>query len=895
VADFKASPSVGDEISKGRNRYRFDGIGWSTIHRSTLRTGTLVVTKDSWYFIATAGQTTITGNDSSGKALSYDTNAEIEVFINGIKVKEGSSSDYVLTSSSVLTLNEALKVGEEVEIVQRSRFADTEVSGKVDATSAQTLTTAADALTISDHTITLTRGDGSTDAVTVPDNNNTYSVGDGGLTQKNFTTTLKNKLDGIAASANNYSLPAASSSTRGGVKIGFTESGKNYPVELSSEKMFVNVPWTDTNTTYSVGDGGLTQKNFTTTLKNKLDGIATGATADQTASEILTAIKTVDGSGSGLDADKLGGLTKSVSATGSTIMERDSSGDTSIRILTITNELRFPTNTAASDPSITCSSDGDTGLSFDGSGDMWFSSNGTKQFDFSELFHDGYHPNADKWTTARTLSLTGDVTGSVSWDGSANASLTAAVANDSHGHSNYLPLSGGTMTGTLDLNVADSLSFEGGKHWITYNDGEGNFNIRVGHKSDDLTNEVCTETGYVFHDEWSQSSGWREFNVSGSSIPTVGDDVGSWRKQIYYDYNEVGLAYQGSNKFKTTSGGVNITGNIAVSGTVDGRDVATDGSKLDGIASSANNYSLPAGSSSTRGGFKIGYAESGKNYPVEVSSEKMYVNVPWTDNNTTYSAGSLLDLSGTTFNVDLSELTELQGWQNGHQFTLVDSHGEQGYLLPADIDLADFDNTAGWASGDFEIGTQNTASATTTLSYDSGDTLVLQNDGTGDFLTGRKQGQEKFNITNTGAATFASVTTSGGNVVDDEHFTQITHHAYYSSSTSGVYIPAAGTLSEQTSVQYYNKFLAPYAGKVKKVIINCSSAPGLTDMTVYQGSTTIGAQTLYVPSAGHATSFDFAGGTSTFSKHDDIRIKIDPTSPAYQVFVTVVWEYNLTT
>jgi hypothetical protein len=47
-----------------------------------------------------------------------------------------------------------------------------------------------------------------------------------------------------------------------------------------------------------------------------------------------------------------------------------------------------------------------------------------------------------------------------------------------------------------------------------------------------------------------------------------------------------------------------------------------------------NNYSLPLGSSSTRGGFKIGYTESGKNYPVEISSEKMYVNVPWTDTNT---------------------------------------------------------------------------------------------------------------------------------------------------------------------------------------------------------------------------------------------------------------------
>ena len=93
--------------------------------------------------------------------------------------------------------------------------------------------------------------------VNVPwtDTNTTYSVGDGGLTQKNFTTTLKNKLDGIAASANNYSLPAGSSSTRGGFKIGYTENGKNYPVEVSSEKMYVNVPWTDTNTTYSAFSG----------------------------------------------------------------------------------------------------------------------------------------------------------------------------------------------------------------------------------------------------------------------------------------------------------------------------------------------------------------------------------------------------------------------------------------------------------------------------------------------------------------------------------------------------------------------------------------------------------------------------------------------------------------
>ena len=41
---------------------------------------------------------------------------------------------------------------------------------------------------------------------------------------------------------------------------------------------------------------------------SKLDGIESGATADQTASEILTLIKTIDGGGSGLDADTVDGL-----------------------------------------------------------------------------------------------------------------------------------------------------------------------------------------------------------------------------------------------------------------------------------------------------------------------------------------------------------------------------------------------------------------------------------------------------------------------------------------------------------------------------------------------------------------------------------------------------------
>ena len=47
---------------------------------------------------------------------------------------------------------------------------------------------------------------------------------------------------------------------------------------------------------------------MSTAHHDKLDGIEANATADQSASEILTAIKTVDGSGSGLDADLLDGV-----------------------------------------------------------------------------------------------------------------------------------------------------------------------------------------------------------------------------------------------------------------------------------------------------------------------------------------------------------------------------------------------------------------------------------------------------------------------------------------------------------------------------------------------------------------------------------------------------------
>lgn len=52
--------------------------------------------------------------------------------------------------------------------------------------------------------------------------------------------------------------------------------------------------------------------------------------------------------------------------------------------------------------------------------------------------------------------------------------------------------------------------------------------------------------------------------------------------------------------------GLDVTGNITLDGTVDGRNVSTDGTKLDTIATSANNYTLPTATASVLGGIKVG-------------------------------------------------------------------------------------------------------------------------------------------------------------------------------------------------------------------------------------------------------------------------------------------------
>jgi len=104
------------------------------------------------------------------------------------------------------------------------------------------------------------------------DTNTTYSVGDGGLSQNNFTNEDHTKLNSIEASANNYSHPNGN----GNEHIPANGSAGQF---LKYDHAGTAVWAADNNTTYSVGDGGLTTNDFTNADHTKLNGIASGATA----------------------------------------------------------------------------------------------------------------------------------------------------------------------------------------------------------------------------------------------------------------------------------------------------------------------------------------------------------------------------------------------------------------------------------------------------------------------------------------------------------------------------------------------------------------------------------------------------------------------------------------
>ena len=198
--------------------------------------------------------------------------------------------------------------------------------------------------------------------------------------------------------------------------------------------------------------------------------------------------------------------------------------------------------------------------------------------------------------------------------------------------------------------------------------------------------------------ESSSWSSWTEIGAGGiTSIPQASSSALGGIKIGYSDNGRnyaVELDSSGKAYVNVPWTDTNTTYNVATT-SANGLMSSSDKSKLDGIQAGADavsfSRSLSSGTkigtiningtntdiyaptagepveygvatSATLGLVRIGYPESGKNYPVELnSSNQMYVNVPWTDNNTTYSAGAGLSLSGTVFSLRKATPTTLGG------------------------------------------------------------------------------------------------------------------------------------------------------------------------------------------------------------------------------------------
>jgi len=130
-----------------------------------------------------------------------------------------------------------------------------------------------------------------------------------------------------------------------------------------------------------------------------------------------------------------------------------------------------------------------------------------------------------------------------------------------------LPKAGGTMTGNIVLGDNVTTQFGAGTDLVIKHNGT---HSQINNNTGSLQlNQFANDQDVVINSDDGSGSTANYFRADGST----GDAI---------------LYHYGSEKIKTQSGGVDVTGNITVSGTVDGRDLATDGTKLDGIEASAD-------------------------------------------------------------------------------------------------------------------------------------------------------------------------------------------------------------------------------------------------------------------------------------------------------------------
>lgn len=92
-----------------------------------------------------------------------------------------------------------------------------------------------------------------------------------------------------------------------------------------------------------------------------------------------------------------------------------------------------------------------------------------------------------------------------------------------------------------------------------------------------------------------------------------------------------------------------------------------------GVTGKPSTFTPPTSSATVLGGIKVGYPTSGKNYKVQLdSSGNAYVNVPWTDNNTTYNEAT----------ADTLGLVKIGYASNGKNYAVLLANGKMYVNVP---------------------------------------------------------------------------------------------------------------------------------------------------------------------------------------------------------------------
>lgn len=223
-------------------------------------------------------------------------------------------------------------------------------------------------------------------------------------------------------------------------------------------------------------------------------------------------------------------------------------------------------------------------------------------------------PTATKLQAARTIALSGAVTGSVSSDFGDNVTISTTLANFDASK---------IASGTISIDRLPKAALE--RLVVVANDAARFALTTATAQSGDTVKVTSTGKMYLIKDESKLNSedGYEPYTASqASSVP--------WS----------GVTGKPST-FAPPTSSATVLGGIKVGYTTSGKNykvqLDSSGNAYVNVPWTDNNTTYNEATADTLGLVKIGYASNGKNYAVLLANGKMYVNVPWTDNNTTYS------------------------------------------------------------------------------------------------------------------------------------------------------------------------------------------------------------------------------------------------------------------